>query len=175
MGGLSLNGSYSNSTYFDSAKGIQSINMIGVSTKLPTNTTVSIGVGNDSYYKDGAVQSSNPFFEGKIKQNINDNLNAQFRFRESGGTKQYRTTLGYNYAIDKQNSIYGAGHITAKDKNGNWNYNAGAWIGYTHNFGNGFQASTELQKNVPLNGPQANNWQFNKGNELFSVFLTYSF
>ena len=174
MSGLSLNGSYSNSTYFDSSSGIQSINMIGASTKF-NDTTVSVGVGNDSSYKDGKIQSSNPFFECKVKQNFNDNLNAQFRFRESGGTEQYRVTFGGNYALDNQNSIYGAAHATAKDTNGNWKYSTGVWVGYTHTFSNGISTSVEAQQNVPLNGTSPNLTSFNDGNKSVNVFVTIPF
>lgn len=169
MGGLNLNGSFSSTTYFDSAKGIQSINMIEAATKY-NNTTVSVGVGNDSSYKDGRLQSSNPFFELKAKQTFGD-FNFQARFRESGGTKQYRTTLGGSYALDNQNSIYGAAHLTAKDKNGNWSCNTGAWVGYSHTFKNGSQASFDAQKNIPLNGNSTNPFSFGNGDELF----TFSF
>lgn len=174
MDGLRLNGSYSNSTYIDSAGGVQSINVIGASTKF-NNTTISIGIGNDSSYKDGEIQSNNPFFEGKVKQNINDNLNAQLRFRESGGTEQYRVTFGGNYAFDKQNSIYGAAHLTAKDKNDTWSYSTGAFFGYTHTYSNGMATSIEVQQNIPLNGTSPNLTSFNDGNKSVNFLFTFPF
>ena len=174
MSGPTLNVCFSNSTYFDSSNGIQSINVISASAKF-NNTNISIGIGNDSYCKGGEIQSNNPFFEGKIKQNINDNLNAQLRFRESGGTRQYRVTFGGSYAFDKQNSIYCAAHATAKDKNDNWSYNTGAWIGYTHTFSNGISTSAELQQNIPLNGTAPNLTSFNDGNKSINIFVTIPF
>lgn len=167
-------GNFSNSTYIDSGNGIETINTFGVSTRF-NNTNFSVAIGNDLKFKGGKRQADNPFFEAKVKQNFNSNFNAQLRFRESGGTEQYRAAFGASYAFDKQNSIYGAIHATAKDKNGNWSYNTGAWIGYTHKFPNGISASAEIQQNIALNGQHTDIRSFNDGNKMVNFFLTIPF
>ena len=60
--------------------------------------------------------------EAKLKYNINDNLNAQARFRKIGDAEQYRVTFGGSYKFDKNNSIYSSVHLTTKHSNGNFEH-----------------------------------------------------
>ena len=168
-----INGNFSHQTYVGSDGSVENISLLGASTKLG-NTNLSIGMGNDSYLKDDGTYSNKPIFEAKVKQNFNNNLNAQFRFRETGGVEQYRATVGGSYAFDNQNSIYGAVHATAKNKNDIWSYNTGAWVGYTHNFGKA-SLSVEAQQNIALNGNRTNLGSFNDGNKYVNVILSIPF
>ena len=147
-----INTSFSSSNYFDCASGIESLNTANASTKFgPVNFSVGVGVDTKTSLADrNSKVTNNLALEAKMKYNITDNLNTQARFRKIGDTEQYRVTFGGNYNFDKNNSIYSSAHLTTKHSNKGWNINAGAWVGYTHNF-NGCSVSAELQQNIPFN------------------------
>ena len=155
----------------------ENLTMVGGNIKLARNLNLSAGVGN--YWTHTSEKDTNkPTIEAKLKYNINKSLNAQARFREIGGVEQYRVTFGGNYKINKNNSIYASVHGTAKDS-GEWNFNTGGWIGYTHNFKNGISVSGEFQQNIPLNKGSKSVGEtlgcFNDSNKMFNVIVSVPF
>ena len=175
---IRINGNISTSNYLAFDGNNENLTMLGASAKVAPNTTLSIGFGNDSNIN-GSKISNKPAFEAKVKYNIGEHLNAQARFREIGGTEQYRVTFGGSYKFDNKNSIYGSVHATSKNNHGDWNHKAGGWIGYTHDFGNGFSVSGELQQNIPLNKTAQSVGKtlgsFNDSNKSFNIIASYNF
>ena len=175
---IKLSGNVSTSNYLAFDGSNENLTMVGVSTKVGSNTTFSLGLGNDSNIN-GSKISNKPALEAKVKYNIGEHLNAQARFREIGGTEQYRVTFGGSYKLDDKNSLYGAFHATSKNNNGDWNHKAGGWVGVTHNFGNGLTVSGEIQQNIPLNktaqGVGNTLSSFNDSNKSFNVIVSYNF
>ena len=142
--------SFSSSNYFDFDGGAESLNMLHASTNFNDfNVSLGIGVDTSCKFSNSPNLKGKLGLEAKLKYNINDNLNAQARFRKIGDAEQYRVTFGGSYKFDKNNSIYSSVHLTTKHSNGNWNSNTGAWIGYTHNFKKA-SVSAELQQNIPF-------------------------
>ena len=150
---LKIAGSFSSSNYFEASNSVDSFNTLNVSTNIG-KVNFSAGIGTNTSYKPtsmGQNLATNLAFESKLKYNITDSLNTQFRFRKIGDAEQYRVTFGGNYKIDKNNSIYSAAHLTTKHSNNSFKTNTGAWAGYTHKFDN-CSLSIELQQNIPFKG-----------------------
>ena len=152
----------------------ENFTMVQGNTNITPKLSASLGIGD--YWTHSANKNTHkPAFEAKLKYNINNNLNAQARFREIGGTEQYRVAFGGSCKFDKHQSIYAAVHTTAKDSD-KWSFNAGGWIGYTYKFNNGIAISGELQQNIPLNktapsfGRTVSN--FDDSNKMFNVIVS---
>ena len=164
--------STSNYLSFDGTN--ENLTMIGGNVKLTPSFSASLGAGNYWTHSKGKDKNE-PAIEAKLKYNIGEHLNAQARFREIGGTEQYRVTFGGSYKIDKHQSIYASAHATAKNSN-EWKYNTGGWIGYTYNFNNGVSVSGELQQNIPLNKGSKNVGKtlgcFDDSNKMVNVMIT---
>lgn len=169
---LPITGYFSNSNYYASDGSNENLSLFGVNAKVIPNTIFSIGIGSDCVINPNGESSNNPAIEAKLKYNINNNLNTQFRFRKIGGTEQYRVTFGGSHKFDKHNSIYAAVHATSKNNHGTWNHKTGGWIGYTYTFNNGVSLSGELQQNINLNGKPTQIGSFNDGNKLVNMMLT---
>ncbi len=164
----------SNANYLSFNGENENLTLIGGDIKFSSRLNMSVGIGNDwTHSKSG--NKNKPAIEAKIKYNIGECFNAQTRFREIGGTEQYRVAFGGSYKLDKHNSIYSDLHFTAKDS-GEWKYNTGGWIGYTYKFNNGVSVSGELQQNIPLNkgsqGAGKTLAAFDDSNKMFNLMLT---
>lgn len=163
--------SVSSSNYYAFNGDVDSFNAINVSAGYG-NWNFSLGAGANSSF--GLFSGKNevdrkPALEAKVKYNINDNLNAQARFRKIGdNTEQYRVTFGGSYKFDKKNSIYSSAHLTTKHSNGEWKTNSGAWIGYTHDFGY-LSLSAEFQQNIPFNR------KINSSDSMINVIVSVPF
>jgi hypothetical protein len=127
----------------------ENLTLLSGSYKLGRNVNITAGAGFDYTFK-GNKGTNKPAIEFKGKCNIGEYLNTQFRFREIGGTEQYRLTFGGSYSFDNHSSVYASAHITGKNSD-EWKYNTGGWIGGTYKFNNGVSVSGELQQNIPLN------------------------
>lgn len=170
-----IGGYISTSNYYDLSKTNENLTLIGGNLSLNDKTTLSLGVGNDC--KTNSDGTTNKLaVEAKAKYNISDKLNIQARFREIGGSEQYRLTFGGSHPLGKNNSVYCAIHGTTKKKNGSWSTNTGGWVGLSHKFKNGMSLSAEVQQNIPLNNAKKSFGEtirsFDDDNKMVSVFLT---
>ena len=165
-------GQFTMSNYFSLDGSNQNLALLGASTKLSDNLSITAGVGNSWEIDKDGHSKNQPAIELKGKYNISDNLNVQARFREIGGKDQYRVTFGGSHVFDKKNSIYAAAHLTTNDFN---KYKTGGWIGYTHKFNNGVSISAEIQQN--LNKETSQNLGktlgcFNDNNKLANIIVS---
>ena len=169
-----ITGQITNTNYLSFNGENENLTLIGGNVKLSSKLNISLGIGNDWTHSKGENKNK-PAIEAKLKYNIRECLKTQFRFREIGGTEQYRVTFGGNYKFDKHNSVYSDLHVTSKDS-GKWKYNTGGWIGYPYSFNNGISVSGEFQQNIPLNkGSQSAEKTlaaFDDSNKMFNVILT---
>lgn len=165
-----VNGFISNSNYYSLDGSNENLTLFGGNVSLGKSSSLSLSAGADWNVDSDGNSKLNPAFEAKFRQNIGENFNTQVRFREIGGSEQYRVTFGGSYSFDKNNSIYAATHFTSKNNNGDWNHKTGGWIGYTHKFNNGVSVSGEIQQNINIG--KHNNLDAFDGNKLFNVMVS---
>ncbi len=173
-----INGYVATSNYFSFNKANENLTLIGGNCNITKKINVSLAIGNDCT-TDFKTTKNKPAIEAKIKYNLNKNLNIQSRFREIGGSEQYRLAFGGSHGIDKNNSLYWALHGTCKDNHNEYKLNTGGWLGVSHKCKNGIIVSGEFQQNVPLNSTNKNIWQtladFKSSDKMASVFVIIPF